>query len=294
VKQLAIAAGEIAFSSFLMLAVSIYAAGGRISRIWREEPPSARSLWLQKTFTTPIFWVSFFKTWMLRKLERNPIGWLEQRTWTGRVITWGWFAVIISIYSAVLTDKNFFVGYQGIQAAVGWLLCGSLAVSAAGSFRRERESGMLELLLVSPVGEGEIVFGRLRGLWGQFFPAFATLLVIWYYFATLFSGGNEGFIPFYALCFLTLPVIGLYYSLRCRQFMTAFLSTLAVGLALPMIVPGLMRLVWWFYAGSANNGPLFEYSSYVSCLQLGLAAVCWNRLYHRLVNRSFPLHRGEQ
>jgi len=37
-----------------------------------------------------------FSAWMLRKLERNPIGWLEQRTWTGRLVTWGWFAVIMS------------------------------------------------------------------------------------------------------------------------------------------------------------------------------------------------------
>ena len=49
-----------------------------------------------------MLWLTFFRRWMRRKLERNPIGWLEQRTWSGRLVTWGWFAVLISIYSAGL------------------------------------------------------------------------------------------------------------------------------------------------------------------------------------------------
>ena len=36
-------------------------------------------------------------------------------------------------------------------------------MSAAGSFRRERESGVLELLLVSPLGEGLFVKERHDG-----------------------------------------------------------------------------------------------------------------------------------
>jgi len=52
-----------------------------------------------------------------------------------------------------------------MHATLAWLVAGSMAASAAGSFRRERESGMLELLLVSPVGEQRIISGRLRGLW---------------------------------------------------------------------------------------------------------------------------------
>src|SRR5207245_11135246 len=103
------------------------------------------------------------------------------------------------------------------------------------SFRRERESGVLELLLVSPVGEREIIFGRLRGLWGQFLPAFGLLLAIWCYFISIFPGRSDAEpIFFCANTFLTLPVIGLYFSLGCRNFLTAFLSTLATGLLMPV------------------------------------------------------------
>ena len=287
------AMAQVAIVSLIVLAVAVLLAGARTKRIWQEQPPSAQRLWFTKTFTTPIFWISFFKKWMRRKLEHNPIGWLEQRTWTGRVLTWGWFAVIVSIYSAVLTDRNFFRGYNSIQKAIGWLLSGSLALSAAGSFRRERESGVLELLLVSPVGEAEILFGRLRGLWGQFFPAFAMLLGVWMYFSSLLPGPDDGAISFYGISFFTLPVIGLYYSLRCRHFMTAFLCTLLVGLILPLVLPGVVRFIYWIYSVSASTGPIFHRSALSGFLQFAFAIVCWNRLYHRLVRRAFPLERGE-
>ena len=51
------------------------------------------------------------------------------------------------------------------------LLMGGVAMAAAGSFRRKRENGVLELLLVSPMGVWEIIAGRLRTLWNKFFPA---------------------------------------------------------------------------------------------------------------------------
>ena len=292
-NQLVVAVIQVGLLSVLALAFAIFVAGTRTRRIWQEEPPSARQEWLRKTFCTPVLWLSFFRKWMRRTLERNPIGWLEQRTWTGRLVTWGWFAVIISIYSAALTDRNFLRGYNTIQKGAGWLLCGSLALSAAASFRRERESGVLELLLVSPVGEAEILFGRLRGLWGQFFPAFAMLLGVWMYFSALFPSRDNSFISFYGLNFFTLPVIGLYFSLRCRHFMTAFLATLAVGLLLPIVLPGLLRFFLWAYGGTNSPSGFFQGSFFSGLFQVCLAVYCWNRLLQRLANRSFPLERSE-
>jgi len=37
-----------------------------------------------------------------------PLGGLEQRTWSGRLVTWGWFAVIISLYSGYPYRQEFF------------------------------------------------------------------------------------------------------------------------------------------------------------------------------------------
>ena len=290
------AAGQIAVLALLVLAVAIVVAGARTQRVWQEEPPSQRQLWLQATFCRPILWVSLLRGWMRWKLEHNPIGWLGQRTWSGRLVTWGWFAVIISLYSAVLTDRDFFRGYSAMQRTIALLLAVTIGLSAAGSFQRERENGVLELLLVSPLGESAIIWGRLRGLWGQFLPAVAMLLGIWLYFTTIFEQSEDGAaILFHAATFLALPVIGLYFSLRCRGFVGAFLWTLAVGLLLPLMLSPVLDLIWWAYSnGSSASGGAMRPSVPAAFCQLVLAVIFWRRLHRQLRERAFHLETPGQ
>jgi ABC-type transport system involved in multi-copper enzyme maturation permease subunit len=303
--------GQTTFFSLLVLVAAVLAAGAKTRRCWQEEPPSRRQVWLRRTFCTPVLWLSFFRWWMRRKLERNPIGWLEQRTWSGRLVTWGWFAVMISIYSAVLTDQQWYYYYSHDanhwQEIMAWLLTGSMALSAAASFRRERETGVLELLLVSPLSERRIISGRLRGLWGQFLPAFGLLLAVGAYLSSFQpdlssflpnASGAAGVILFFAVTFLTVPVFGLYFSLRCRNFLTAFLSTVAVGLLLPVALPALLRglralLEWEAYSPSGLDfSEMRECVAAVICQGI-LAVFCCRRLYRRLEKRAFPLERTE-
>ena len=184
---------RIVLISLLALFLSIEIASRNLRRYWREEPPSARQVWLEKKLFTPIVMVSFLRGWMRRKLERNPIGWLEQRSWSGRLVTWGWFAVMISVYSAAFSNADVSHFLDAIQKFMAWLLLGVIAVTAAGSFQRERETGLLELLLVSPMTVGQIIGGRLRGVWGQFLPAFIVLLVLWTLSLRAFSRRAGGF-----------------------------------------------------------------------------------------------------
>jgi ABC-type transport system involved in multi-copper enzyme maturation permease subunit len=294
--QLLWATGKVAVFSLLVLAAATVVAGVKTQRVWQEEPPSQRQLWWEATFCTPILWVAFFRRWMRWKLEHNPIGWLGQRTWSGRLVTWGWFAVIISLYSAVLTDRDFFRNYSDMQRTIAWLLAFTIGMSAAASFQRERETGVLELLLVSPLGESAIIWGRLRGLWSQFLPAVGVLLGIWAYFTSLFQNSGDGqAILFHAVTFLTLPVIGLYFSLRCRNFISAFLSTLAVGLLLPLVLSLVLRFVWWLYSDSNSlYGWQVGPSASAALPQIVLAVLCWHRLRDRLKRRAFPLEESRQ
>ena len=230
--QLLWAAGKIAAFALLVLATAILAAGAKTQRVWQEGPPSRRQLWLQATFCRPILWVSLLRRWMRWKLENNPVGWLGQRTWSGRLVTWGWFAVII--------------------------------------------------------------WGRLRGLWGQFLPAVAVLLGIWLYFSSIFEHRSDGeVILFHAATFLALPVIGLYFSLRCRGFMGAFLSTLAVGLLAPLALPIMLAFVWQAYVAAnysvASSGFLMQSYVLAASGQLVLAVIFSQRLHRRLRNRAFHL-----
>jgi ABC-type transport system involved in multi-copper enzyme maturation permease subunit len=221
--------------SVLALWMLFLLAASRLKSLWREPPPSPRTVWLEKKFCTPILFRRVFRRWMSWELERNPVGWLERRSWSGRLVMWSWFAVVVSIYISVLANLDLYQRvFHLVQCFLACLLAGSMAVSAAGSFRRERESGMLELLLVAPLKEWQVLGGRLRGLWFQFLPAGALLLGLWLYCSTYMTTGREWpSIVIFAGTFLSLPVIGLYFSLVKRGFLSAFLWTLLVGVALP-------------------------------------------------------------
>jgi len=285
-----------ALVSALVLYAAVLYAAWKVRRTWQEEPPSQWVQDVQKTFLTPMLWQGFFKRWMRWKIERNPIGWLEQRTWTGRLVTWAWFAIVISLYSAIFTDRNLFRNFSGLQMTMAWLMMGSIAASAAGSFRRERESGVLELLLVTPLSAAHIIGGRLRGLWGQFLPAIAALLIIWVYFQSIFRRYDDlGRVLFFAMTYFTLPVIGLYFSLLCRSFITAFLATLACGLLLPVLLErfGAFWVAVYFHmqlpfdaSFGARPGALF--------IQSLLAVRLLYATRSRLNGRQFPLERTGQ
>ena len=149
---------------------------------------------------------------------------------------------------------------------------------------------MLELLLVSPLGESQIISGRLRGLWGQFSPAAGLLLAVWAYCSSFLpKGSGAGVFVFYAATFLSVPVFGLYYSLRCRNFLTAFLSTIAVGLLLPLFLAAAALMACWLaYVGST---PFFSWDCGRLCRRRFarslLAVCCWGWLYRRLKKRAF-------
>jgi ABC-type transport system involved in cytochrome c biogenesis permease component len=168
-------------------------------------------------------------------------------------------------------------------------------MSAAGSFRRERETGVLELLLVSPLGENQIISGRLRGLWGQFLPAVSLLLAVWIFFWTFQPNHSDaGAFLFSAVSFLAVPVFGLYFSLCCRNFITAFLATVTIGLLLPLMLSEVFAAIHWANDNSYSDFPWDMRPSWGGAVCQGLLAVfCWGRLLLRLKKRAFPLERTE-
>ncbi len=288
-----------AAASVLVLLAVIVIAARRLETSWQERPPPAWRLRWERTMCTPVLWVGFFRRWLRRKLERNPIGWLEQRTWSGRLVTWGWFAVMVSLYSVAFTGPGIGRAFQALQNLMAWLLIVSLAASAAGSFRRERETGVLELLLVSPLSETQIIHGRLKGLWGQFLPALVMLLSVWIYFARFFAWQqNLRQIEFCVTSFLSLPVIGLYFSLRQSNFISAALYTIFFGLVvptgLPMILATLVDINPYRFIGAGDALQflhlvvrLTQSQGMAISLQIGLAAYFGRRLNRDLARRNF-------
>lgn len=273
-----------------------------VKRRWQDAIRSARVERLEKTFCQPVIAPGFLKRWLRRRLDRNPIGWLEQRSWSGRLMTWAWFAIIVSLYSFMLTDRNFFRGMGGLHQLMGWLLALSMAVSATGSFRRERESGVLELLLVSPLTTWELIRGRVRGLWGQFLPSLILYLGIWAYLISIFrynyagygnDGGGLDDVGFFAVSFLVIPVVGLYFSVHCRNFIGALLLTLGAGFAVPAALALLARgLQWLFDPGNSYFDWGWGQTASVCLFQLLIAGGLLLKLHAKLEQRTFPLEQG--
>lgn len=289
--------GEVSLIGLLISTLAVFAVARRIQTSWREEPPSARRLWWRERFCTPVVWRRFLRRSLRRQIERNPIGWLERRRWEARLVGWSWLAVLVSIYSTLFWWENYLSRFHESQIFLGWLLAGSLALTAAGSFRRERETGFLELLLVSPLRVGQIIGGRLLGLWGQFVPSAALYLAVWFSVISLYPRTNS----IYAMIsvfvsFITLPIIGLFYSLHCRQFIVAFLWTFAVGMFLPVAASVLLGrcLRWVSYTHGVPGFILFLDLSqpYLPAfLQIIATAFFGQRLYQNLTRRLFALER---
>lgn len=167
-------------ASFLGLGGTMLIAAHQARRSWQELPPSETQQQLEARFLKPRYWTGMFRDRMRRSLDRNPVGWLHQYSTGARLVKWGW--CLIAMFAEVLmVNDNSAVRYmedlRAGQGRLAYLLLGGLAFSAAASFRRERESGALELILVTPLRPGQIVRGRLRGVAEQFAPAFLVILL---------------------------------------------------------------------------------------------------------------------
>ncbi|MBC8002386.1 MAG: ABC transporter permease subunit [Opitutaceae bacterium] len=223
-RNVIIEAAGVALLVFFLCAV-------RVHQLSRDRGVTKRELWLYAKFCRPTIWKALFRRRMRGSLDRNPIGWLHIRSITGRLTLWIWVGVVavLETYSVVLGQ------YAGssLQLFIGLLLMAGMAFSSANSFREERQSGALELILVTPIREGTLLWGRLRGIWLQFLPA-VSLFVI----AEVFYPWNrwERSLGLWevAVSFFCLPVVGMFFSLQRFNALTATLATMVCWLGVPL------------------------------------------------------------
>jgi ABC-type transport system involved in cytochrome c biogenesis permease component len=273
-----------------------------VQRTWQDKPKTKQQTEVEKFFCAPSFFPKLFRRWMRRSLERNPIGWLEKRSWSGRIAALIWLAVMVSFASTAVSFGNFFRG-DGMSMLNGlmWMLLASTAYVAAGSFRRERETGALELILITPLSESAIVSGRLRGIWSQFLPALAIWTAVVFYVYSWNKNWHPWNVIQFTVYYFIVPVVGLYFSLRSRIVLLSWGATLAVCVALPQVM-------WWVFRSTALEIVAFTmgdvlhmviYSAlsfllrFPQCMlvlaQLSLAAFFLWRLRVNLARRSFSL-----
>ena len=246
-SQFAIWIGSLIFAILVVLGSTfiLWFTAWHLRRNWQDKPKTKRQTDTEKFFCSPVFMTGLFHRWMRRSIERNPIGWLEKRSWTGRITAWIWLAVMISFASALAYSPVTRDGMASYNVLM-FMLLGSMAYVAAGSFRRERETGALELILVTPLSERHIIFGRLRGLWSQFLPTFLLWVAVVLYLSTALHDWQVANVLRFAALYLLVPVVGLYFSLRCRFALLAWIATLTVCFALPQVL-------WWMFYWLAHE-----------------------------------------
>jgi len=164
------------------------------------------------------------------------------------------------------------------------------------------------LILVTPLTVGQIVFGRLRGLWGQFVPAILMLSVLWLFlFAIddfdLWPGYydsenslNSAFAMFALAGFFAIPVVGLYFSLRQRHFLAAWLLTLGVCLVLPCLIltPGILFGTSIYSPFPSNSGEaemgLGSALAWAALIEMMFGSIAGGLLCDNLGRREFALN----
>lgn len=275
-------------------------AARRLRRNWQDESPSQRAQWWERTFCTPLLGRLFFQRRMTRTLNRNPIGWLQQYSWSARLSKWGWCLGLV-LYECFLVAYGYWDDFINWQFTPALFLIGSMAFTAANSFSRERQTGALELLLVTPLPVKKIISGRLLGIWEQFLPSLVVWLVVWLTLSDhRYAALRMSYLIMFAGSFGTIAVIGLYYSLRRLHFLAAWVLTGAVGLLLPVLLSMMVHLGMRYVALYSGNVPAFSrwgnFSDTMQMLvygillfQIALAALAWIFLRRDLTRRLFVL-----
>jgi ABC-type transport system involved in cytochrome c biogenesis permease component len=168
----------------LILWGTIRFAGYCVEQSWKDKTPSSRKSKWTKISAAPIVFKQGLRRKLRRTLEWNPIAWLQQYSWKLRLITWALclvFTVLICMASAPGNTRS--IAEQ--ESIVLAILAAVYTYAGVNGFLQEKKTGALELILVTPLTVNEIIFGRVWGLWRQFFPAALMSAFSYYAFRSI-------------------------------------------------------------------------------------------------------------
>jgi hypothetical protein len=300
---LAVAAG-----AWLLVGLIVGFASFGIRRTWRENtvalPPT--------TVPGAFLGVRFHRRhrhFQERLLARNPIRWLQSRTWDLRVS--GWLLAAGGVIGWWLGTDSEFRAAEGFVRILRPALLGFVAYLATSSFRMERESGAFELWLVTPLRPETILLGRLRGILARVATAAVVLIALPYlpslvqWFSDVdFSPGRRQWLAYrmmgdldFLLWVGSTALLGIALALSRISFFPAFGLTWVLHDA-----PSLgIRLWTWLLdtiRGHSDQTPLpWDSPALHQCSGLigaGLVSLwSWGFARRALVRRSFLPESGQ-
>lgn len=218
-------------ASWTLVALAVGIASAVLARSWQANPPSARRVFLARCFTEVRVGRAWWRRRQSRILDSNPILWLQSRTWSTRVGGWVLLGMALSVAGLALEAQRGTV--EGYYSIGHLMLLGGVAFAATASFRIERESGALELWLVTPLTPALIVRGRILGLARRFlWPTLILWLLPQLRFVWRWYWGMQGPRPnllyfpafdwLFGLWVVATLAFGVGLSLSRFNFLTAF------------------------------------------------------------------------
>lgn len=192
------------------------------------------------------------------RLATNAFGWLAMRDRLPQIGFWGLAAVALPLWllffgGAIAAGRAAKINAAEIAMfiTIGFGLCFKcmVAMEASRRFNEDRQSGALELLLVTPLSDKEIFTGQRQALEGMFLkPLFVVLAlygcVMWWSCTSSSPVHNEGvtaIIMFGNIVvlftdFFALGWVGMWHGLVARQHHRAVLVSLIKILVLPWLL----------------------------------------------------------
>jgi hypothetical protein len=192
-----------------------------------------------------------------RLLDINPVFWLAARNDGRRFGTWVFAGVTLLIAGMLLLlayvlGGNTFGAAAVLALPVNWVLRLWLSWHACATFSEARRTGVMELILATPLTADEIIRGQRRALIRLFlWPAIAALLVTavpsvdailrepprvgnWYWtpvpIVALFSMATL------ALDLLAAACLGMLMGFTQKKQIQAFFKTVGLGMIVPAVI----------------------------------------------------------
>ena len=257
-----------------------------LARNWsREVIRSSEPYWVNTFAKSPILRTVFHWN-KSRPLERNPVAWLQERSWTGRLTKWGWLLTIFAAVPIGGCVGSWNMDYTSWLNGLTLLLVAGIAFTTTSTFRNERLDGALELLLVTPLTARQILGGRLWGIVAHFLPASMLLGFFWF---VPFWFERDVQLATWVNCWFgfstlaSIPLVGFWFALRRLHAVSAWLLTLLAGYLLPLGFVFALNIL----LGPGETTTLLIGSIFFTVYQLVLALVCLRQVYRALEDRSF-------
>lgn len=297
--------------STLVLTFSVRFCARKVAQHTEVAGETKRAAAFRRTFLTPVLWREAYRRSMSRKLDRNPLTWLEYRTAWARAARWAMLLLVVAAETMILVNMPNRYEFLALHFLLVSVLVAFLTFKCSSSFQLEKESGAFELLLVTPLTENKLISARLYAVVNYYaltllMLAACALLGVYWLLPSNYEHAQLSFaVNLTSICasVISVPVCGLFFALRCKTFLSALLWTAGIAILAPICFWSAFSGLLWMYTrtGQSPMALLVENTLRtfwwpvllgIAGYHLLVALLCYRASVVLLRSREFRSHRS--